>query len=122
MWQEQRNRPDPVYGDMLTVKDDTFTVSYRVFKDDKFGSILHLKIHRNDLKDGITWEELQSIKNDFAGSDTQAIEFYPREKHLVNIAPVRHLWCFMSGEQIKFGYRFRATSIEDLLSTPWEIE
>ena len=42
--------------------------------------------------DGITWESLQAVKAGvgFAGYD--ALEVYPRQSDLVNVANIRHLW------------------------------
>lgn len=122
MWDLIKAQPDSYFGILQTVRNLTHTVSFRVFQDEKFGNILHLKVSRNDLREGIPWDVLQEIKNEFAGTHTQAIEFYPPEKHLVSMAPVRHLWCFLDGEQLGFGYRFRATNLEELLGNTWETE
>jgi hypothetical protein len=40
----------------------------------------------------ITWDELQTIKNDIFGSDACAIEIYPPASSVVNNVPMRHLW------------------------------
>lgn len=42
--------------------------------------------------DGITWDSLQAVKAGvgFAGYD--ALEVYPRQSDLVNVANIRHLW------------------------------
>jgi hypothetical protein len=40
----------------------------------------------------ITWDELQTIKNDVWGKSACAIEIYPPQDRLVNNAPMRHLW------------------------------
>lgn len=118
-WKTIKPRPDPVAWDIETVQNSYYTVGFRVIRDEKLGKILHLKISRNDGINPIAWEDLQQLKNEFAGEHVQAIEFYPPEKHLVNMAPVRHLWCFLDGEQLGFGYRFRATNLEELLGNSW---
>lgn len=41
---------------------------------------------------GITWDELQDIKNDVFGKEACAIEVYPPQSRLVNNCPMRHLW------------------------------
>jgi hypothetical protein len=43
-------------------------------------------------KDGITWDELQRLKNEAGFGEVQAIEFYPPDADLVYDANIRHLW------------------------------
>lgn len=43
-------------------------------------------------KDGISWEELQRIKNECGFADQCAVEVYPPESDVVNVANMRHLW------------------------------
>lgn len=43
-------------------------------------------------KDGITWDELQKVKADVGFGDSWAVEVYPPEEHVVNVANFRHLW------------------------------
>ena len=43
-------------------------------------------------RDGITWDELQRIKNECLGEDACCIEVYPAESDLVNVSNMRHLW------------------------------
>ncbi len=57
-----------------------------------WGRIRHLKICRADNKDGITWDQLQYLKNEALGKDACAIEFYPPEDELINDVNIRHLW------------------------------
>ena len=42
--------------------------------------------------DGITWEELQSIKAECGYGRHDALELYPRDSDVVNVANLRHLW------------------------------
>lgn len=44
------------------------------------------------FSDGITWDELQLIKREIGRGDAYAIEVFPPDKYLVNIANMRHLW------------------------------
>ena len=60
----------------------------------KNGSILRLSIARQDKKDGLTWDELQRIKNECGFEDKDAIEFYPAQKDVINTANIRHLHIF----------------------------
>ena len=42
--------------------------------------------------DGLTWDELQEIKRQCGYGDAYAIEIYPQDKNVVNVANMRHLW------------------------------
>jgi len=63
-----------------------------------FDGTLRLTINRTDIdqhgawKDGITWDELQTIKNAVGYEDCDAIEVFPRKADLVNASNMRHLW------------------------------
>jgi hypothetical protein len=43
-------------------------------------------------QDGLTWDELQAIKREVGCGDWYAIEIYPRDEDVVNVANFRHLW------------------------------
>jgi len=43
--------------------------------------------------DGITWDELVSIKAAVGLGDWWGLELYPPPAHTVNVANMRHLWC-----------------------------
>lgn len=45
-----------------------------------------------DWQDGITWDELQQIKNAIGYRDHCAMELYPPAGEVVNVANIRHLW------------------------------
>lgn len=42
--------------------------------------------------DGITWDELQSIKTECGYGRHDALEIYPPDGDVVNVANLRHLW------------------------------
>lgn len=46
----------------------------------------------------ITWDELQTLKNEHFGADAVAIEVYPPHSHVANSLPMRHLWKLGAGE------------------------
>lgn len=54
-------------------------------------------------KDGITWEQLQAIKNELGFLDSEAVEIYPRARDEVNVANLRHLWILP--EPLPFSWR-----------------
>ncbi len=65
---------------------------------------LHLKIKRFDSKDGITWDELQAIKDERFPNHT-AVEIYPPHDEIVNEANIRHLWIVPNGLTLPSLYR-----------------
>lgn len=53
--------------------------------------------------DGISWEELQRIKNEVGFADRDAVEVYPKDGDEVNVANMRHLWVL--DEDCPFAWR-----------------
>ena len=45
-----------------------------------------------DWRDGITWDELQRIKNECLGEDVWCVEVFPAEGAKVDVYNQRHLW------------------------------
>lgn len=46
---------------------------------------------QGDWKDGISWDELQRLKREAGFGDREAIEIYPADADVVNVANMRHL-------------------------------
>lgn len=44
--------------------------------------------------DGITWDELQRLKRECGRGHLDAVEVYPGDRDIVNVANLRHLWVF----------------------------
>lgn len=42
--------------------------------------------------DGITWDNLQAIKSAVGFGEFWAVELYPADSSVVNVANIRHLW------------------------------
>lgn len=61
-------------------------------------NLVRLTIHRTtinadlDWEDGITWEQLQALKDAAGFADLDAVEVYPRQVDIVNHRNIRHLW------------------------------
>lgn len=62
-------------------------------------AIRRLSVARSEIdvktgrwKDGITWEELQEIKRQTGYGNHMAIEIFPADRNVVNVANMRHLW------------------------------
>lgn len=68
-------------------ENDTYSVG--AFMDQGF---IRLDIIRRDMKDGITWDELNWIKNQCGFAEFDACEFFPRQRDVINVANVRHLY------------------------------
>lgn len=45
---------------------------------------------------GIDWDEIQSIKSQLGFGDQFAIEVYPEDSRVVNVANMRHIWVLSS--------------------------
>lgn len=61
------------------------------FKD---GEAIRLDIFRQDMKDGITWDQLRKIKNECGYANCDAVEFFPAEESVINTGNYRHLYIF----------------------------
>ena len=63
----------------------------------KLPASARLSIHRTTLdgdrwEDGITWDDLQRLKCEAGFGDCWAVEIYPPQRAVVNVANIRHLW------------------------------
>lgn len=56
-----------------------------------------LAIKRVDQAPIRSWRALQDIKNSIVGTDSVAIEIYPRESDVTDTANIYHLWVFKEG-------------------------
>ena len=60
-------------------------------------AVVRLSICRTSLTgdrwtDGITWDELQRLKAESGYPNETAVEVFPPERDIVNVANMRHLW------------------------------
>lgn len=42
--------------------------------------------------DGITWDEIQEVKRQIGFGHRTAVEIYPEQSSIVNVANMRHIW------------------------------
>jgi hypothetical protein len=62
------------------------------------GRPVRLTITRTTLRadgewmDEITWDDLQRLKAEAGYGERFAVEAYPEDRHVVNVANLRHLW------------------------------
>lgn len=88
--------PDPEAPQVAVWRSRDFLV--QVFDDPhESGTIRRLSINRTRMDgdrwaDGITWDELQRVKRELGLGNVWAVEVYPPDAELVNVANVRHLW------------------------------
>ncbi len=74
-------------------------------------NLIRLSIHRTEadstgnFKDGITWDQLQKIKNEIGYADNCAVEIFPPADDLVYDSNIRHLWVFKNSEALTFMWR-----------------
>jgi hypothetical protein len=77
---------------------------------------IRLSINRTDLdknddwRDCITWDELMELKRQAGYGQSCAIEIYPEDTDIVNVANIRHLWIPLSQESISTMVWTKATS------------
>lgn len=64
-------------------------------------------------RDGITWDELQRIKNECLGEDVWCAEMYPAQADVINIQNQRHLWVLDGEPDTRFP-KERTVSDEDI--------
>lgn len=63
---------------------------------------LRLSVNRAEVtndghwKDGITWDDLQEVKRQCGFGDCWAVEIFPAEDEVVNVAAIRHLFLMKS--------------------------
>lgn len=55
-------------------------------------------------RDGMTWDELQHVKNAIGFSKQIAVEIFPPIDCVVNVANMRHLWVFAADKKLGFGW------------------
>lgn len=79
---------------VIAYRNNAFLV--QVFPEDKLPRISINKTEFNEAgdrwNDGITWDEIQEIKNRVGFKDMCAVEIYPPQEHLVDVANIRHIW------------------------------
>lgn len=72
-------------------------------------AVCRLSINRTALQggrwvDGITWDDLQRLKREAGYGSHDAIEIYPADVDVVNVANIRHLWV-MPPDSLPFAWR-----------------
>lgn len=74
-------------------------------------NIIRLSICRAELnsdgewEDGLSWDELQAIKYQIGYGEFTAVEVYPSQDNIVNVANFRHLWILPLDHELPFGWK-----------------
>ena len=73
----------------------------------KFGTVEHVAISKgtgtNDGTGEVSWSQKMQIKNELFGENRFAIEVFPKQKNLVDVCDVYHLWVFDKKMEMPFG-------------------
>lgn len=62
------------------------------------GECLRMSVNKTDIdhdggwKENVSWEQLQQLKRQAGYGNLYAVEVYPCDSDLVNVANMRHLW------------------------------
>lgn len=83
-----------------------YQVSVWYERSEVFGDIAHLSIKTHDKQARHDWRELQRIKNELCGEETEAVELYPAESRVVDTANQYHLFVFR-GYKVPLGFQER---------------
>lgn len=91
---------------------------YQVYKRDCMGldgtPMIHLSIKRIDKHPICDWRHMQRIKNELVGDEYEAVQLFPAESRVVDMANQYHLWCLPNKQQFPIGWE---TGIEIGTST-----
>lgn len=101
-WRDLERATPVVRGVPVDIADeelwanDEYAVTKRVMKSNEEGQpdAIHLSIRRQDRLPCRDWRDFQRIKNQLAGPEWEAMEIYPAESRMVDMANQYHLWCF----------------------------
>lgn len=75
---------------------------------DESGGMIRLSVCRTTIAagrwvDGITWDDLQRLKRECGYGDRDALELFPADRDVVNVANLRHLW--LPAQPVPFAWR-----------------
>jgi len=85
------------------LSNDYLAVLYQQRIDGKLRlTVNNTRTNGMSWRDGITWDELQRIKNETLGDDVWCVEVYPPDSELVNVSNMRHLWVLQEPPETRF--------------------
>ena len=77
---------------------------------DPFGTVWEMTIHRLDLQPIFDWRDVQLAKNELFGPEAQAVQVFPRESMLVDVANEYWFYVFPDGYVFPFQMKHRSVS------------
>jgi hypothetical protein len=86
--------PNPSAPQMRVLRSRDFLVQEFAEKSpaDVRLSICRTTVSGDRWQDGITWDDLQRLKRECGYGDRDAVEIFPADADVVNVANMRHLW------------------------------
>jgi len=105
--------------------NDQYVVNKRVHhsKEPDVPPMIHLSVRRQDREPARDWRDFQRIKNQLAGPEWEAVEIYPAESRIVDMANQFHLWCFQFSLGIGFTEgRLISNSYQTEMLTPGAVQ
>lgn len=91
-----------------------YQVQVHEVPESALGPLVWLNLKRHDLAPLRDWRDLQRLKNEILGPDVEAVELFPAEGRLVDMANQYHLWALARGERFPFGFQARCVTEEAL--------
>lgn len=93
--------------DRCWISDDGLQVTSRLLRTE-WGKVEHAAITPTERftwngESDLPWALKMEIKNELFGENRLAIEVYPKQKNLVDVMDVYHLWVFEKGFELPFG-------------------
>lgn len=83
-----------------------YQVSVWYERSELYGDVAHLSLKTHDKQARHDWREMQRIKNELCGDETEAVELYPAESRLVDTANQYHLFVFKD-HKVQLGFQER---------------
>ena len=75
------------------------------------GGIIRMSVQRtewderqNRFRDDISWDDLQRLKAEAGYGDRWAVEIFPADRAVVNVANMRHLWLLTEPPTFAWGW------------------
>lgn len=76
----------------------------------RLDTVTWLSIRREDRRPVTDWRDVQWIKNQLLGPETEAVQLFPAESRLVDTSNQFHLFALPAGERFPFGFAERCVS------------
>ncbi len=68
------------------------------------GELEVLMVRRHDEGDEYPWRDLQRIKNELVGEDREAVQVFPKQGEVVDVADMAHIWLVPVGQPLPYTF------------------